>query len=513
MCASHLWKKVIEDLDVANPKVLAAHNLRQQYIKFLLPYECALHDENYDDVLAMARRKWHMNSSTAGTGSDVDNKDTEEKGNTEPVGQSNDTSTSAVSHSNTTIPGSDTAFSQSSTTNAKYSLEQQNLGFPMVPKSNEINKSPRIHDELTSSLPTPLQQQRDPLDSLSTSLNTPVVNKQAHLNCSSPKNMQGNYSNSPSAAQPMNTGRLNNDWNRRPDMWNQPYPPDQSFKGMPGQPKGYYGDPYHASMPRHPMYSGSMSQSMGNHPVEYAEYQRHGIRPPVPYQPRQSPGMQQMMSDPYRPYRFGRSGVMDYQMHGSAGGMMMPPGSPMMPEWAWKQQQQQQQQQQHHQQQQQQQVRMGSPYGSPYGSHLSPQQQLQQHHHHHRVPSPMMLQQQQQQQQQAFAARLEQQQQQQHHHHHHHPQHQQQHNWQEASLRMSKAPYPTSAAQPATIKSQAVIGMPPQQHLVSTSADTKTTSLSAALEKKVPPEWVNTVEGTKPVFTKKRKLTSNDCGQ
>ena len=78
---------------------------------------------------------------------------------------------------------------------------------------------------------------------------------------------------------------------------------------------------------------------------------------------------------------------------------------------------------------------------------------------------------------------------------------------------MSKAPYPTSAAQPSAIKSQAVIGMSPQQHMASTSVDPKTSSLTAALEKKVPPEWVNTVEGTKPVFSKKRKLTSNDCGQ
>ena len=506
---------MIEDLDVDNPKALASHTLRQQYIKFLLPYECALRNENYDEVLAVARRKWHMNSSTPPVGVDPD-KDVQEKESTESIGQNNDSSASAVSHSDTAIPPSNASFSQSSTTNATHNLEQQNLGFPMVPKSNEISKSPRIQEELTSSLPTPMQQQqqqqqqqqRDPLDSLST-LNASVLNKQQHFNCSSPKNiqnMQSHYSNSPSS-QPMNPSGLNNDWSRRPDVWNQqPYPPDQGFKGMPGQPKGYYGDPYRVPLPRHPMYGGGMSQSMGSHPVEYAEYQRHGIRPPVPYQPRQPHPMQQMMSDPYRPYRFGsRSGMMDYQMHGSTGGMM-PPGSPMMPEWAWKQQQQQQHHH-HHQQQQQQQMRMGSPYGSSYGSHLSPQQQSQQHHH--RVPSPMMLQQQ-QQQQQALAARLEQQQQ---HHHHQQQQHQQQQHWQEANLRMSKAPYPTSAAQPSTIKSQAVIGIPHQQHMASTSADAKASSLTAALEKKVPPEWVNTVEGTKPVFAKKRKLTSNDCGQ
>jgi len=496
VCASHLWKKVIEDLDVTNPKGLAAHNLRRQYIKYLLPYECALRTENYDDVLALAQRKWYSNSTNEDT-LEREKEELDDIGNlAKPAASENDDSVpNSVPQSNSSVP-------HSGSTNAPHNLEQQNLNFSPLAKPTETNTSdlPHLPNE-TSSVNSPFpahlqqqQQQRDPLDSL----NASTLNRNNLLNCSSPMSIPPHRSGTPSS-QGMNTGGMNNDWNRRPpgEMWNHPYPPDPAYRNMAGQAsKGYYGDPYRPSPPRHPMY-GSMPGMGGNHPVEFAEYQRHGIRPPVPYQPNQQQHAMHSSSDPYRSYRLSQQGMMDFQSHGS-GPNMMAPGSPMMPEWAWKQQQHQQQQQQ---QQQQHHSRM--PYGPHYGSHISPQQ----HHQHQRAPSPMMVQQQQhqRQQQQALAARLEQQ------------QHQQ---WHDQSIKLSKAPFPTTAVQPSPIRSQLVVGPPQQQqqhhhhhHHPPPSTESKSSSVAAALEKKVPPEWVNTVEGTKPVFAKKRKLMSNDCGK
>ncbi|XP_065906329.1 AT-rich interactive domain-containing protein 1B-like isoform X2 [Dysidea avara] len=490
VCASHLWKKVIEDLDVTNPKGLAAHNLRRQYIKYLLPYECALRNENFDDVLALAQRKWHSNSTNDDT-TDREKEDLDDIGSLAKtaVSENDDSVPTSVPKSNSSVP-------QSGTTNVPRNLEQQNLNFSPLAKPNEANDLPHLPND-TSSVNSPFpahlqqqqqQQQRDPLDSLSAS----PLNRNNLFNCSSPMSMPPHRSGTPSS-QGINTGGMNNDWNRRPpgEMWNHPYPPDPAYRNMAGQPsKGYYGDPYRPSPPRHPVYGG-MPGMGGNHPVEFAEYQRHGIRPPIPYQHNQQHHVQQMSSDPYRPYRLNRQGMMDFQSHGSGPGMMVP-GSPMMPEWAWKQQQQQQQQQHH--------SRMGSsPYGPHYGAHISPQQ----HHQHQRVQNSLIVQQHhQQQQQQAYAARLEQQ------------QHQQQ--WQDHNIKLTKAPYPTTAVQPSPIKSQIVAGAPQQQHHhhhhPPPSTESKSSSVAAALEKKVPPEWVNTVEGTKPVFAKKRKLMSNDCG-
>ena len=486
VCASHLWKKVIDDLD--NAKGLASHNLRRLYIKYLLPYECALRNENYDEVLALAQRKWHSNST---------NEDTTERGK-EDLNDISGLAKTTVSENDdsvpTSVPQSNSSAPQSGTTSVPHNLKQQNLNFSPMNKPTEANDLPHLPNE-TSSVNSPFpahlkQQQRDPLDSL----NPSPLNKSNLFNCSSPMSMPPHRSGTPSS-QSMNTGGMNNDWNRRPpgEMWNHPYPPDPAYRNITGQPpsKGYYGDPYQPSPPRHPMYRGMPGMGSNHHPVEFAEYQRHGIRPPVPYQPNQQQHhmQQQMTSDPYRPYRFSRQGMMEFQSHGSGPGMMAP-GSPMMPEWAWKQQQQQQQQQHHSR----------PPYGSHYGSHVSSQQ------HHQRAPNPMMVQQQHQQQhqQQAYAARLEQQ------------QHQQQ-QWQDHNIKLSKAPYPTTAVQPSPIKSQLVAGAPQQQHHhhhhhPTPSTESKSSSVAAALEKKVPPEWVNTVEGTKPLFAKKRKLMSNDCG-